>query len=120
MFVVMRFFAPMVVVHVVRVNNGALRGLKIFEFGIFIGCCNVEATDVAFVRNKLDLTVVDALSLHAKHAFGLTKVLVGDCVIYHVNNAADGAIGVQQGGRALNDFDLFYVKQVHIHAVIGP
>ena len=118
MFVVMRFFALMVVVHVVRVNNGTLGGLKIFEFGIFIGCCDIEATDIAFVRNKLDLTVVDTLSLHAQNALRLAEVLAGDGVIHHIHNAANGAVRVEQGGRTLYYFDLFDIKQIHIHAVI--
>ena len=72
MFVVMVVFvcvfAFMVVVHIVRMGNGSLRYLKIFEFCVFVRSRDIEATDDALVRNKLNLTVVDTLSLHAQYA----------------------------------------------------
>ena len=89
-------FAFMVVVHVVRMGNRSLWYLKIFEFGILVRCRDIEATDDALVRNKLDLTVVDTLSLHAQYALRLAKVLAGDGVIHDIYDATYSAAGVEQ------------------------
>ncbi len=72
------------------------------------------------MRNKLGLTVVDTTSFHAENTFRLAQVLSCDGVVYDIYNAADGAICVEQRGWALDYFDLFDVKQVHVHTVICP
>ena len=71
------------------------------------------------MREKLNLTVVDALRFHANSCRACRKIAGRNRVIHDIDHTANCALCVQQGCRAFDDFDLLCIEQIHVHAVIS-
>ena len=113
--VVLRFVFVIFISH-----QCAFGEIKIFKFSLLIRSAQIEASDIALVRDKLHLAIVDALGFHANFGCAFFEITGRYCVIDNIDYAAYCALCVEQRCGTFYYFYLLSIKKIHIHAVVGP